>query len=130
LYPRFSIFIGFSFYLDIDQFASYQIFCCDVRLELVSIDGGYTAARMLVQLANPPTAIYAASGGHDDLAYPRHIWPGLTTIHQPAEEILEQAHGLQIDLLKGASVSKIQVILPPHLVVRGSTGHCREAMMK
>ena len=113
-----------------------------------TFDGGYTAARLLVQLADPPTAIYAASDeaahgalfaaqelglsvpgqlsicGHDDLAYSRHIWPGLTTIHQPAEEILEQAVRLLIDLLKGVSVSRTQVILPPYLVVRGSTGVC------
>ena len=111
-----------------------------------TFDGGYTAAHLLIQLADPPTAIYAASDeaahgvlfaaqelglsvpgqlsicGHDDLAYSRHIWPGLTTIHQPAEEILEQAVRLLIDLLKGASVNKTHVVLPPHLVVRGSTG--------
>ena len=111
-----------------------------------TFDGGYTAFRLLAQLTAPPTAIYAASDeaahgalfaaqelglsvpgqlstcGHDDLAYSRHIWPGLTTIHQPAEEILEQAVRLLIDRLKGVTVSETQVILPPHLVVRGSTG--------
>ena len=26
--------------------------------------------------------------GHDDLPYSARIWPGLTTVHQPAEEML------------------------------------------
>lgn len=141
-----------------DRLAGYQSALAEAGLPLdpgliqdseFTFDGGYTAARSLVQLADPPTAIYAASDeaahgalfaaqelglgvpeqlsicGHDDLEYSRHIWPGLTTIHQPADEILEQAVRLLIDLLKGVAVSKTQVILLPHLVVRGSTGPCR-----
>ena len=111
-----------------------------------TFDVGYTAARLLAQLADPPSAIYAASDeaahgalfaaqelgldvpgrisicGHDDLAYSRHIWPGLTTVHQPAEELLEQAVRLLIDLLKGAPPGATRRILPPRLVIRGSTG--------
>ena len=113
-----------------------------------TFDGGYTAARLLAQLPHPPSAIYAASDeaahgalfaaqelglrvpgqlsicGHDDLATSRHIWPGLTTIHQPAEELLEGAVRLLIDLLKGTPLAPGATcqVLPPSLVVRGSTG--------
>ena len=102
-------------------------------------------------LPQPPSAIYAASDeaahgalfaaqelglrvpgqlsicGHDDLATSRHIWPGLTTIHQPAEELLEGAVRLLIDLLKGTPLAPGATcqVLPPSLVLRGSTGPCK-----
>jgi len=115
-----------------------------------TFDGGYTAARLLFStVENPPTAIYAASDeaahgalfaaqelnlnvpgqlsiiGHDDLTISSHIWPGLTTIHQPIEEMLERAVHLLIDVLKGNQVTDRQVVLQPRLVIRGSTGAAR-----
>jgi LacI family transcriptional regulator len=112
-----------------------------------TFDGGYTAARLL--LANPGepvSAIYAGSDeaahgalfaaqelglkvpgqlsicGHGDLLYSKYIWPGLTSVHQPAEELLERAVRLLIDILKGPAPVEQQVRLPAHLVVRASTG--------
>jgi LacI family transcriptional regulator len=132
-----------------------------------NFDGGYTAARLLLQQpAAPtagttaistagttavPTAIFAGSDeaaygalfaaqelglrvpcqlsicGHDDLPYSSGIWPGLTTVHQPGEETLERAVRLLIDLLKTnpaapAGGESVHLLLPSHLVVRGSTG--------
>jgi LacI family transcriptional regulator len=112
-----------------------------------TFDGGYTAAQQLLALApaDRPTAIYAASDeaamgvlfaahelhvrvpeqlsivGHDDLPISRSIWPGLTTIHQPAEEMLEQALHLLIGLLKADPALVTHLVLPPRLIVRGST---------
>lgn len=110
-----------------------------------TFDGGYTATRLLLEKPVPPTAIFAANDeaaygaifaaqerglripdqlsicGHDDLISSKHIWPGLTTIHQPADEILEAATRLLIKLLKGEKVEQTQITLPSHLVVRGST---------
>lgn len=63
--------------------------------------------------------------GHDDLPYSSGIWPGLTTVHQPAEETLERAVRLLIDLLKNpaaAAIADAHLVLPSRLVVRGSTG--------
>jgi len=60
--------------------------------------------------------------GHDDLATATYIWPGLTTVHQPAEEMLERALRILIDLLKGGGAAQMETILPPRLIVRGSTG--------
>jgi LacI family transcriptional regulator len=122
-----------------------------------NFDGGYTAARLLLQSASSviptpgttgvPTAIFAGSDeaaygalyaaremgipvpgrlsicGHDDLPYSARIWPGLTTVHQPAEETLERAVRLLIDLLKKpAATADTHLLLPSRLVVRGSTG--------
>jgi len=118
-----------------------------VRDSEFTFDGGYTAAQQLLALpvGERPTAIYAASDeaamgalfaaqelrfkvpeqlsivGHDDLPITRSIWPGLTTIHQPAEEMLEQALRLLIELLKGNPAPTTRMILPPRLVIRGST---------
>jgi LacI family transcriptional regulator len=110
-----------------------------------TFDGGYTATRLLFSLEKSPSAIYAANDeaalgavfaaqelgltlpgqlsicGHDDLAISSHVWPALTTIHQPAEDMLEQAVRLLIDLLKGDPISGRQIILQPRLIVRGST---------
>jgi LacI family transcriptional regulator len=116
-----------------------------------TFDGGYTATRLLFASDTPPSAIYAANDeaahgalfaareiglelpgqlsicGHDDLAISSHIWPGLTTIHQPAEEMLERAIHLLIDLLKNNPVTETQILLEPQLVIRGSTAFFRSA---
>ena len=108
-------------------------------------DGGYTATKLLMLLENPPTAIYAANDeaafgvvfaaqelgipvperlsvcGHDDLVYSKTIWPGLTTIHQPTDEITEYAVRMLIEIIKGNHPDQIQVTLPTRLVIRGST---------
>lgn len=108
-------------------------------------DGGYTATRLLRQLPSPPTAIYAANDeaaygvlfaaqelglhiptqlsicGHEDLVYSKAIWPGLTTIHQPADELTEHAVRMLITMLKGQELAQTQITLPAQLVVRAST---------
>lgn len=110
-----------------------------------TFDGGYTAARLLFSSSLPPTAIYAANDeaaagasfaaqelglklpeqlsicGHDDLAISSRIWPSLTTVHQPPEEMLERAVRLLIDILKGNPIPTKQVVLAPQLIVRKST---------
>ena len=110
-----------------------------------TFDGGYTAAQILMRLPDPPTAIYAASDdsaqgvlfasqeaglsvprdlsicGHDDLLASAHTWPGLTTIHQPIEDLLEQALRLLFTRLKGSEFSNDPINLSPRLVIRGST---------
>ncbi|MFZ6026381.1 MAG: LacI family DNA-binding transcriptional regulator [Chloroflexota bacterium] len=116
-------------------------------------DGGYTATRLLMQQPFPPTAIYAANDesaygvlfaaqelglhipaqlsvcGHEDLIYSKAIWPGLTTVHQPADELTEHAVRLLIALLKGQGPARRQVILPARLVVRASTASASPAVL-
>ncbi len=110
-----------------------------------TFDGGYTAARLLLQRAERPSAIFASNDeaafgvlfaaqemglsvpgqlsvcGFDDLSFSKNIWPGLTTVHQPAEEIVGLATQLLIKLLKNEPVESTQVLVPSRLVLRGST---------
>lgn len=110
-----------------------------------TFDGGLTALRLLARLERRPTALYAANDeaahgalfaagelgwrvpgqlsicGHDDLPYSASIWPGLTSVHQPPEELLEAAVRLLIALLKNGPPPQPHLVLPPRLAVRGST---------
>ncbi len=111
-----------------------------------TFDGGYTATRLLLGQELRPTAIFAGNDeaaygalfaaqeqgvrvpgqlsvcGYDDLAFSKNIWPGLTTVHQPVEEIVEIATRLLIAILKGEQPARRQVVVPPQLVIRGSSG--------
>ena len=110
-----------------------------------TFDGGLTAARELLALPQPPSAIFAASdeaafgvlyaaqeqavrvphqlsvAGFDDLAFSKNIWPGLTTVHQPAEEMVERATRLLIEVLKGQKQNQPGLKVSAELVIRGST---------
>jgi len=112
-----------------------------------TFDGGLTAARELLSEPHPPQAIFAANDeaafgviyaaqemgvkipqqlsicGYDNLGFSKNIWPGLTTIHQPTEELVEKAARALINLLKGETNVERAVIVPSRLVVRGSTAH-------
>jgi LacI family transcriptional regulator len=105
-----------------------------------TFDGGYTATRLLMERGEPgqrPTAIFAGNDeaaygalfaaqelglqvprqlsvcGYDDFAFSKFVWPGLTTIHQPAEDLLDTATHLLIGLVKGETIDARQAILPP-----------------
>lgn len=110
-----------------------------------TFDGGYTAARLLMERSPKPTAIFAGNDeaaygamfaiqemglrvpadisvcGYDDLALSKNIWPGLTTVHQPVEEIIELAVRRLIGILKGEARDSGPILVSSHLVIRGST---------
>lgn len=110
-----------------------------------TFDGGYWAVRLLLQRPKMPTAIYAGNDeaafgalfalqeagrrvpeqvsvcGHDDLLFSKYVFPGLTTVHQPSEQIVEQAVRLLIGMLKGSAPENTQIVIPSHIVVRHST---------
>jgi LacI family transcriptional regulator len=111
-----------------------------------TFDGGYTAARLLLEnQTDRPTAIFAGNDeaaygvffaaqelginipehlsvcGFDDLAMSKNIWPGLTTVHLPAEETVDISIRLLIRLLKGQEVPSRQILLPSRLIFRHST---------
>jgi LacI family transcriptional regulator len=137
-----------------DRLAGYRVaqqergVLCDEQLIRGSewtFDGGYTETRLMMDLPNPPTAIFAGNdeaaygviyaaqelglrvpdqlsiGGYDDLNLSKTIWPGLTTVHQPADELLELATRLLIRILKGENPEDRTQRVSSHLVVRGST---------
>jgi LacI family transcriptional regulator len=114
----------------------------------LSFEGGFAAAHRLLEerpRAERPTAIFAGNDeaaygvlfavqemgvsvpqqlsvcGYDDFAVSRFIWPGLTTVHQPAEKLLDLAARLLIQLVKGEAIPERQAIVQPHLALRGST---------
>lgn len=107
--------------------------------------GGYEAARALFAAAPHPTAVFAANDlsavgviegiverglgvpddvsvvGFDDVRLAAYTTPPLTTIHQPAREIGEEATSILLDLTKGRKVRRLRHLLAPELVVRRST---------
>jgi DNA-binding LacI/PurR family transcriptional regulator len=108
---------------------------------------GYEATRHLLDLNQPPTAIFAAEDflalgalkaaydrglrvprdlsvvGFDDHPYAEFSVPALTTVRQPIEQIADHACQLLIRLINGETVEKSerQILVQPELIVREST---------
>ncbi len=122
----------------------------DVRPEWVvsgafSFRSGVGAAERLLGLAERPTAIFASNddmalgvmaaasrmglslpgelsvAGFDDSPIAQVVWPQLTTIRQPVEEMARAAAGMLVEGL-GRTQSPAGRLLDFELVVRGSTG--------
>jgi LacI family transcriptional regulator len=105
----------------------------------------YQAALQLLDLTDPPTAIFVASDGmatgvlraihyrglrvpedvaivgFDDLPLAQHTTPPLTTVRQPVSEMSAAAVRLLIEQIRGEG-PVTPVRLPAHLVVRQSSG--------
>jgi LacI family transcriptional regulator len=110
-------------------------------------DRGEEATHELMELAQPPTAIFAGSDlqalgvyralrqrrlsvpddvsvvGFDDLPMAGLTVPPLTTVRQPLAEMGRMAAEMVIRLLNGDDVQDGRVELPTSLVVRESTRH-------
>ena len=114
-----------------------------------TFDGGYTACKLLLQQNPRLTAVFASNDeaaygvlyvlqemnilvpqqisvcGFEDLVQSKKIWPGLTTIHQPADDMIAQATHMLIRILKDDPLQEQQILLPSLLVLRGSTSPVR-----
>lgn len=110
-----------------------------------SEEGGERAARLLLTLPEPPTAIFAANDhsaigamraaqalglrvpgdlsviGFDDIHAAAFTDPPLTTIRQPLEQMGATAVRLLIDLIRGAEPDELHVRFPATLAPRRST---------
>ena len=120
----------------------------DRRLVLDSeynFDGGYTGAKLALMTELQPSAIFAGSDeaawgalfacqemgysvpqqisvcGFGDLPQSQYIWPGLTSVHQPIDGIVDRATQMLVEILTSSEPGERQVLLPSRLVVRGST---------
>lgn len=107
--------------------------------------GGERHARELLELPDPPTAIFTGSDlqalgvlaaardaglhvpedlsvvGYDDIALAQWLSPQLTTVHQPLRRMGEEAVRMVLRLAEGESVESSRMDLATHLVVREST---------
>ncbi len=109
------------------------------------VDGGRAAAAVLLELSDPPTAIFAfndplaigamqavqARGlrvphdvsvvGFDDTAETELVTPELTTVRQPLAEMGRMGVSLLMRLLENRRFEALHVELATQLIVRGST---------
>jgi LacI family transcriptional regulator len=106
--------------------------------------GGYNAAKLLMNLPKPPTAIFALSdeagagalfalnelkiavpeqvslAAFGDIALSKEIWPGISVVKYPLDKIVEQSVRLLVDLVEGRQPEARQVIFPTEIIHRGS----------
>ena len=111
-----------------------------------TFESGEAAARKLLRLGDRPTAIFACNdymaagvmkvanqmkirvpyelsiSGYDDSPLAHHIWPRLTTIAHPVEQVAKQAASLLIKHLNGEPAVFYPDSIHSELVLRESTG--------
>lgn len=114
-----------------------------------TVSGGKDAMIRLLDMEEPPTAVFACNDllaigaiqgarerglqlpqqlsvvGFDNTILATIIDPPLTTIAQPIQEIGRQAMDLLVQEIKGEKSMKQRVVLMPELVVRGSTAELK-----
>ncbi len=119
-----------------------------VRVERNSFEGGYSAAKKLLSIPDPPSAILASDDtmaigaiaaaldiglqvgsdvsivGFDGIKLGEYIRPALTTVRQPIEKIGKAAVEMLVAMITGSGVGQIapQVLFEPELVIRDSCG--------
>jgi len=109
-------------------------------------ESGLDAARELLSLPQPPTAVFASNddmaagvllaahelaiavpqrlsiAGFDDTYISRIVWPRLTTVHQPSYDLAFAATDLLFQALKSGDAGARSARLPYKLIQRESTG--------
>ena len=109
-----------------------------------NFSGGYNAAKMLMGLPDPPSAIFALSdeagagvlyalnelkievpgqvslAAFGDITHSKEIWPGISVVKYPLEQIVEESVRMLVELVEGRQPQERQVIFPTKLIQRGS----------
>ena len=117
---------------------------------LNSFETGETCARTLLQRNPRPTAIFAANdemaagvmmiahqmgikipaelsvAGFDDTPVAQQIWPALTTVRQPIQQMAKKATELLIKQLRGKSLQLPASMLSSSVIMRQSTSDAPE----
>ena len=60
--------------------------------------------------------------GFDDVPAAKYLRPPLTTLHQPIAEVGERVVNMLLHLIRGEELTEREVLLPPTLIVRESSG--------
>jgi LacI family transcriptional regulator len=113
-----------------------------------SYHSGEESARKILESDHRPTAVFASNDymaaavlkvaskmslnvpeqlsivGFDNAPIARHIWPGLTTIAQPVEDMTRRAVSLLIDAVNNPDHSTEEEIFKSELIERESTAQC------
>jgi LacI family transcriptional regulator len=111
---------------------------------------GYAGACALMDIENPPSAIFASNDvmamgamdavrsrglrvpedisilGFDDIPQAELVRPALTTVRQPLEQMGQVATQMLLDLLKNPEKEISRIELPTELIVRGSTSSLKD----
>lgn len=111
-----------------------------------SAASGLELGRHILDVAHPPTAIFAGNDqmalgvlhaaherglrvpedlsvvGFDDSDEALAFWPALTTVHQNFDEVGRKATTQLLALIDGEPVERQKILIPTRLVVRDSTG--------
>jgi len=115
-----------------------------------TVESGAAAGRALLERPDPPTAIFATNDlmalgvldaardlgvpvpdalsvvGFDDILVAAHTCPPLTTVHVDTAAIMTTATMVLLDLIVGKEPASRSLSVPT-LIVRASTGRCRDA---
>jgi len=108
--------------------------------------GGYEAAQRLLSVREPPTAIMGVNDltaigamrtaherglvvgrdvaivGYDGIEDGEHTHPPLTTLKRSVYDLARRLVNMLLTIIEGEPLAERQVMLPPELIVRGSTG--------
>ncbi len=138
----------------IDRLAGYRAVLTGAGLSIdpalsltadFTVEGGLRAARTLLALPEPPTAIFAFNdhmavgtlqaarerglrvpedlsiAGFDDATFASYTTPALTTVRQPLYELGRAGVDLLLRQLRGQSIEARRIELSTRLIARGST---------
>ena len=121
---------------------------CITEVPTFSLEAGQQAARRLLELPNPPTAIFGAADllaigamqaieerglsvpediavvGYNNIDLAAPVKPALTTVSAPGYEMGAAAMTMLMQLMAGHAPKRRRIKLPTKLVVRRSCG-CR-----